>query len=381
MPRERIIPYSNPNLLGGENPDFAVVEAIVAGNRGPCGGVNMTKEAGYQVLDLVDGREPVYTNWPLINNVPFMQEMESRGMISVNNDWTQVPREAIVFFSAHGVPPSFHDIARENEYTVIDTTCQLVNRVHNLAKRGERNGQHIVYIGVDGHPETVGVMGEIKPENRTLIEKAEDVDGIIEKFVDGKAKFYEQKIEEEALKSTAEYLGEELLVLSQTTLSTDEIRQTLQRISERFPHAEIPNRWDICYATDNRQQAVDNLLPVIDLLMVVGSEKSHNSTMLQHKALKAGIPAYLFDRAEKIKSEWFNQSIRRVGVTSGASVFEHYTNEVLQLLTDRNIPVQYQLPAAQEEDMTFKLPIKDIASLYRHLNSKYGDPLPTKSAV
>lgn len=244
---------------------LSISEVLVAGNRGPCGGVNMTLDAVNEVLDIVDGKEPVYTNWDPVHNKPIVQRLEKRGLINIKNDWEKIPYNSIIVFSAHGVPPSAYEIAREKNLHVVDTTCPLVTRVHSLAKKAEGEEKHIVYVGKRNHPETLGVMGEIGSQNITLIENGDDVKKI--ELPSGKSK----------------------VVYSQTTLSTDEIRETLEGLEKQFPDIEIPNRWDICYATDNRQAAVDQLLAKVDFLIVVGSQQSHNSQELQRKGDKKDI--------------------------------------------------------------------------------------------
>ena len=143
---------SPDRLYVPESPKFAFEKILVAGNRGPCAGVNMALEATNQVLNIVADRETVWTNWPVVNNKPIMKELEARGLKSFDNDWSALPDGSIIIFSAHGVTPKHYQIAREKGCLAIDTTCLLVTVVHNLAKDAEKNGQHVVYIGKKGYP-------------------------------------------------------------------------------------------------------------------------------------------------------------------------------------------------------------------------------------
>ncbi len=319
---------------------LSVQELYVAGNLGPCGGVNMAIEAARQVLDIVDGREPVFSNWDLVNNKPLMDKFKKRGLLSVQNNWDLAEDGSIVFFSAHGVPPTFRQIARERNYLVIDVTCQLVNRVHLLVNNAEAAGKHIVYIGVAGHPETEGVRGEVKAESLTLIESPEDLD----RFELPKDK--------------------PLVCYSQTTQAPRIVGRINAGLRERYPEIEIPSRLSICYATDNRQDAVEALIPKVNGLVVVGSKHSHNSKELQNYGLEAGLPSYLIDLPEELDPGLF-KGIRRLGLTSGASVLEEYLTPVIDWFRDRNpqMLLYFEKQVREEKWMTFKLPEKDIEAL------------------
>lgn len=325
-----------------ESPRYAVEKIVIAGNRGPCGGVNMALEATNQVLEVVAGREPVYTNWPIVNNVPIMAELERKGLVCVNNNWDLVPSGSVVLFSAHGVPPKFREIAQERNYLVIDTTCQLVTRVHNLALKAQRDGLKVIYIGVNGHPETVGVLGELQPENSLLVEKTEDVEDL-------------------ELGS-----GKGWIVFSQTTLMPDEVVEIEQKLAQTFPDVEIPNRLDLCYSTYNRQAAVEKLIDDgIDLLLVVGSKTSHNSQMLARKGESSMIPSYSVDYPWEIEDYWFDGIVKRVGITSGASVQDRFMMPIVEYIEAKSSSAEviFDEQAVEEEDMTFKLPQKDIEFL------------------
>ncbi|HYM65175.1 MAG TPA: 4-hydroxy-3-methylbut-2-enyl diphosphate reductase [Candidatus Sulfotelmatobacter sp.] len=324
------------------NIPLTVERVLVAGNRGPCGGVNMAIEAANQVLDIVEGRETVYTNWDIVNNTPVMDRFRQRGIINVKNDLDRIPNNSIVLFSAHGVPPNYHDVAAEKGFLTIDTTCQLVTRVHTLAKNAEREGKHIVYIGKDKHPETVGVMGEVKSENITFLEPESNINGL------------------------ELPLGKDVVVYSQTTLATDEVRDQQERLKERFPQIIIPKRWDICGATDTRQQAAESLLDdhQVDFLLVAGSSHSHNSLELKRKAEKRKIPSALVDRPEDVDRNWFTNGVKTIGATSGASEIEEDFQKILDFFRNEGIdPIVYVPQVVIERDLTFRLPQKDIDAL------------------
>lgn len=335
------------SFVDKESAPLSVSDVFVAGNRGPCGGVNMTLEAVSQVLDIVDGREPVYTNWDVVHNKPVVKRFEEKGLINIKNDWKKIPDHSILVLSAHGVPPFVYEIAKQKGLHVIDTTCPLVTRVHNLAKKAEAEGKHIVYQGKNGHPETVGVIGEIQAQNVSLIESPSDVN---------KLEIPKDK---------------EKIIFSQTTLATDEIRESQDLLSARFPDIIIPNRWDICYATDNRQNATEEMLDryLIDFLMVVGSNHSHNSEELRRKADKKDIPSVLIDDVSQIRRIWFMEKVKKVGVTSGASVLEEYTEGVLDWFRNEGIEPTYLDQTTDEKNITFKLPQQAIDSLSKRLSN------------
>lgn len=330
-------------LLHTELTPLSVTEVLVAGNRGPCGGVNKTIEAVTQVLNIVDGREPVFTNWDIVHNKPIVKRFEEKGLINIKNDWEKIPDNSILILSAHGVSPTAYEVAQQKGLHIIDTTCPLVTRVHSLAKKAERDGSHIIYQGMKNHPETEGVLGEIDPENITLIESAED-----------------------AKKLTLPG-NTEKIIFSQTTLSTDEISDSQEILREKFPDIVIPSKWDICYATDNRQQAVEEMLEKhsIDFLLVVGSSTSHNSQELRKKADSRDIMSVLIDEQSQIKRIWFTGGAKTIGVTSGASVLEEYTEGVLDWFRNEGIEPTYLDQIVDEKNITFKLPQKEIDNLSR----------------
>lgn len=294
-------------LVNIEKCAFAVETISIPGNRGPCGGVwKIFKQLDVALDALRSEKIPLYINWNPVNNIPVTAEYERQGLVNFKNDWNLVPRHSLVIPSAHGVGPDFYDKARGKECVVVaDGTCQLVTRVHELVKKAQREGMFIVYIGKEGHPETVGVMSEVEAENIALLEEDDDVSNF-------EVPFDRPKI-----------------VYSQTTLSTNEIRKQYRALRSKFPGIEIPSRWDICYATDSRQTAVEQLIDGAQLLVVVGSGPSHNSNELRLIGQKAGKPSFLIDYASGVKEEWFGQDVSHVVVTSGASVPDYLMNPVV----------------------------------------------------
>jgi 4-hydroxy-3-methylbut-2-enyl diphosphate reductase len=325
-----------------ESKPLTVTEVLVAGNRGPCGGVKMAIEAADQVLDIVGGREPVYTNWDIVNNTPIMERLKARMLINVQNDWDLVPDGSVVFFSAHGVPPSYKEIAQQRDFLTIDVTCQLVNRVHTLVKNAQNQGKHIVYLGKEGHPETVGVLGELDKDNTTFLEPASDITTLVLPK------------------------DKEVVVYSQTTLATDEVKGKQAELKSRFPGIIIPNRWDICPAVDARQMAAEDLLnnQRVDFWLVGGSPHSHNSLEVKRKGEKRDIPSVLIDSPIQIKRGWFTNGVKVVGATSGASEAEEDFQKILDWFRAEGIdPIVYLPKVVDENDKTFKLPQSDIDKL------------------
>lgn len=328
--------------IESETPKYAVEKILIAGNRGPCAGVNMALEAANQVLDIVDGRETVWTNWPVVNNKPIMEELTKRGLRSFSNDWNLVPKGSIVLFSAHGVTPKHYEKAAEKKCLSIDTTCLLVEKVHNLVKDAENDGLHVVYIGKNGHPETEGVMSEVQKENISLIEGKEDV---------------------AVLRIGT---GENCIVYSQTTLMPDETDEVEKELAEKFPDIELPDKLGICYATHSRQKAVEKLVGSgIDLLIVVGSKDSHNSQMLRRKGEREKIYSYSVDYDFELEDAWFRVA-KVVGVTSGASVLDKFMDPVVNTIirNSNNAKVEYQEQIKKEPmNASYPLPIDEINKL------------------
>lgn len=302
-------------------------KVILAAPRGYCAGVDRAVVTVEQALDLYGA--PVYVRKQIVHNVDVVATLEARGAVFVD-ELDEVPPDATVVFSAHGVSPAVHDEAARRELKVIDATCPLVTKVHREAQRFDTEGLDIVLIGHAGHEEVEGTMGEA-PERTVLIEGPGDVADL-------------------GLPT-----DRPVAWLSQTTLSVDETMETVNALRERFPLLVDPPSDDICYATSNRQAAVKQIAPQVDLMIVVGSRNSSNSKRLVEVALEAGArAAHLVDYATEIDEAWL-AGVTTVGVSSGASVPEHLVHQVLDHLQERGFP-----PAVEErlteERLRFSLP-------------------------
>ncbi len=300
---------------------------ILAAPRGYCAGVDRAVVTVERALETYGA--PVYVRKQIVHNKHVVETLERQGAIFVDELET-VPSGARVVFSAHGVSPAVHREAAVKELRTIDATCPLVTKVHREAQRYAAKDVQILLIGHAGHEEVEGTMGQA-PERTTLVERPEDVDGL---NLD---------------------ITRPMAWVSQTTLSVDETMETVQRLRQKYPMLMDPPSDDICYATQNRQQAVKQFAARCDLVIVVGSRNSSNSVRLVEVALEAGATAsYLVDYNTEIKSEWLD-GVSTVGVTSGASVPDELVDGVLELLQERGFPVAEE-ERLTEENLTFSLP-------------------------
>ena len=300
---------------------------LLAEPRGYCAGVDRAVITVEEALDLYGA--PVYVRKEIVHNKHVVDDLRNRGAIFVN-ELDEVPSGATVVFSAHGVSPAVHADAAVRELKTIDATCPLVTKVHLEAKRFAREGYSILLIGHAGHEEVEGTMGEA-PEATTLVEGPSDVPSI---EVPDPSK---------------------VVWLSQTTLSVDETMETVAALRAKFPELLDPPSDDICYATQNRQQAVKEIGGASDLVIVVGSGNSSNSVRLVEVALEAGAKAaYRVDDASEIDESWLD-GVRSVSVTSGASVPENLVEGVVAFLKERGFPDALAHKSA-EESLIFALP-------------------------
>jgi 4-hydroxy-3-methylbut-2-enyl diphosphate reductase len=286
---------------------------------------------------------PVYVRHEIVHNVHVVETLAKAGAIFVD-ETDQVPEGSIVVFSAHGVAPTVHTTAAERQLKVIDATCPLVTKVHNEAKRFARDDYDILLIGHEGHEEVVGTAGEA-PDHVQLVDGPGGVDGVTVRD--------ENKV----------------IWLSQTTLSVDETMETVDALKERFPQLVSPPSDDICYATQNRQDAVKDLIGHCDVLVVVGSKSSSNSNRLREMADKVGIPGFLVDGPEFLHREWFDGA-KTVGVTAGASAPEILVQGVITQLKAWGGSVVNELKG-REEHVIFALPrtLRDVTKRVGSLSS------------
>lgn len=304
-----------------------VKKIILLRPRGFCAGVVRAIDVVKIVLNLYGA--PVYVRKEIVHNRHVVDELRQAGAIFVD-ELSEVPEGARVIFSAHGVSPAVRDEAKLRKLQVIDATCPLVTKVHLEAVRFARQDYTIVLIGHAGHDEVIGTLGEA-PESTLLVSSVADVDQLQVKDP--------QKIS----------------YLTQTTLSLDETRDIVARLQERFPAIKGPKTQDICYATENRQLGVKAVVPLTQVLLVVGSQNSSNSRRLVEVCENEGVPAYLVDDSREVKPEWL-KGISTVAVTAGASAPENLVQELIQSLeTQFGFDFMEEMEL-KEEDVRFHLP-------------------------
>ncbi|MGL5949438.1 MAG: 4-hydroxy-3-methylbut-2-enyl diphosphate reductase [Aeromonas sp.] len=305
------------------------MDILLANPRGFCAGVDRAISIVNNALTLFGA--PIYVRHEVVHNRYVVNQLKTAGAIFVE-ELDEVPDASIVIFSAHGVPKSVRELAKARDLTVFDATCPLVTKVHMEVHRASRKGTETVLIGHAGHPEVIGTMGqyESKQGGIYLVETAADVAVL-------------------TIKQPAE-----LCFVTQTTLSMDETRDVIAALKARFPAIVGPRKDDICYATQNRQDAVRELAAQVDLLLVVGSRNSSNSNRLRELAEKVGCRAYLIDDASMIDPNWLD-GVARLGVTAGASAPEVLVQSVIAALQRLGGKRVTELHGCQE-DTVFEVP-------------------------
>jgi len=312
---------------------------LLAKPRGYCAGVDRAVETVERALEHYG--PPVYVRKEIVHNQHVVQTLRDRGVIFVEST-EEVPEDALVVFSAHGVSPAVHEDAEKRNLRTIDATCPLVTKVHKEVNRFARDDYDILLIGHEGHEEVEGTSGEA-PDRVQLVDRPEDVD----------------KVEVRD--------PNKVVWLSQTTLSVDETMQRVHQLQGKYPELQAPPSDDICYATSNRQTAVKEMAPECDLVIVVGSANSSNSRRLVEVALQAGASAsHLVDYASEIDESWLD-GVATVGVTSGASVPDTLVFQVLDFLSERGWENVEEVTTANEK-ITFALP-KELRKLKENENS------------
>ena len=300
---------------------------LLAAPRGYCAGVDRAVITVEKALELYGA--PVYVRKEIVHNKHVVSTLEARGAIFVN-ETDEVPEGKTVVFSAHGVSPAVHEQAASRSLKTIDATCPLVTKVHNEAKRFASEDAEILLIGHHGHEEVEGTAGE-------AVGKVKIVDGL------------------DGARTVQPTPGKKLVWLSQTTLSVDETLETVKILKERFPEISDPPSDDICYATQNRQEAIKEIAPQSDLVIVVGSQNSSNSVRLAEVALEYGAKvSHLVDFAQEIQEHWL-EGVETIGLTSGASVPEILVKDVLAFLSERGFS-DVETITAKEETLLFSLP-------------------------
>ena len=284
-------------------------DLYLANPRGFCAGVTRAIEVVNQAVDMFDA--PIYVKHEVVHNTHVVASLKARGVRFIE-DIDQVPKGAILIFSAHGVSQAFRDAATRKGHTVFDATCPLVTKVHMEVKRYSDRGRDVILIGHANHPEVIGTLGQFKSTTNNI---------------------YLVQNSDEATRIQPSQPNN-LAYVTQTTLSIDDTQNILTILKDRFPAILAPVKSDICYATQNRQDAVKKLtelMPTGGMVVIIGSPTSSNSNRLVELALAKGIPAHLIESAAEFKQEWLS-SISTVGVSAGASAPEHLVEELMDTL-------------------------------------------------
>lgn len=308
------------------------MKIYLANPRGFCAGVD-------RAIDIVDLSlkkygAPIYVRHEIVHSRHVVNSLRQKGAVFVE-ELSEVPEGSVVIFSAHGVAKEVWNEANSRRLKVIDATCPLVIKVHNEVNRDYAQGYELILIGHAGHPEVIGTLGQI-PDKFHLVSSVEDV----------------EKLQVEN--------PHHLSYVTQTTLSVDECRDIVEALHRRFPNIKGPHQEDICYATQNRQNAVKELAKLVDVILVIGSPNSSNSNRLRELGEHCGIPSYLIDSADDIDPEWLKDA-EAVGITAGASAPEVLVTEVVAYLKNYG-PAEVEDLTVIEEDVEFLLP-KELVSV------------------
>ena len=302
----------------------------LANPRGFCAGVDRAIEIVNRALEVFG--PPIYVRHEVVHNKFVVEDLRSRGAIFVE-ELDQVPDDVIVIFSAHGVSQAVRNEAANRGLKVFDATCPLVTKVHLEVVRYSRDGRECILIGHAGHPEVEGTMGQYDASNGGAIYLVEDEEDVARLQVRD---------------------PDNLAFVTQTTLSMDDTSKVIDALRARFPNIGGPRKDDICYATQNRQDAVKQLADECDVLLVVGSPNSSNSNRLRELAERMGTPAYLIDGAEDLKREWFDGA-KGIGITAGASAPEVLVRGVIDQLGEWGASNVQELDG-RPENVTFSMP-------------------------
>lgn len=307
-----------------------VMEIVLANPRGFCAGVDRAIAIVNRALECFN--PPIYVRHEVVHNKFVVDDLRQRGAVFVD-ELDQVPDDSIVIFSAHGVSKAVQQEAERRGLKVFDATCPLVTKVHIEVTKYAREGTEAILIGHEGHPEVEGTMGQYDMSRGGaiyLVEDEQDVDDLVVKHPD------------------------KVAFVTQTTLSIDDTAKVIDALRRKFPEIQGPRKDDICYATQNRQDAVRDLAEQCDVVLVVGSPNSSNSNRLRELAERMGKSAYLVDNADQLEQKWF-KSDSKIGVTAGASAPEILIKQVIQRLQDWGATPPQELQGT-EENITFSLP-------------------------
>jgi len=308
-------------------PEIELHEVLLAEPRGFCAGVDRAIEIVERALKKFGA--PIYVRHEIVHNTYVVNDLKAKGAIFIE-DLAEVPPGATLVFSAHGVSRAVRDEATRRGFSIFDATCPLVTKVHVEVAKLHKEGYDFIMIGHKGHPEVEGTMGQLDG-GIYLVDDVADVEALV-------------------LPQT-----ERLAVVTQTTLSVDDAAEILAAVKRRFPKVREPKKQDICYATQNRQDAVKVLAPSVDVVIVVGSPTSSNSNRLQELAQRLGTPAYMVDQPDDLKAEWL-EGKRRVGLTAGASAPDILVRQVIERLRSLGAVSVRTLEGVQES-VHFPLPM------------------------
>ncbi|RIY33925.1 4-hydroxy-3-methylbut-2-enyl diphosphate reductase [Psittacicella hinzii] len=305
------------------------MEIILATPRGFCAGVDRAISIVNLALENFD--QPIYVRHEVVHNRYVVNDLRSRGAIFVE-ELDEVPDNSIVIFSAHGVSQEVRQEAKNRQLTVFDATCPLVTKVHMQVSRAARKGINAILIGHQGHPEVIGTMGQYISNNSRMV--------LVESIADVDQLDFD--------------VNEPLTYMTQTTLSLDDTRDIIEALRQKYPHIEGPRKNDICYATTNRQNAVRDLAQQVDIMFVVGSKNSSNSSRLAELGNRLGTKSYLIDGKQDVQLEWL-KGVKKIGITAGASAPDILVQELISYLKEHGVQNVSNLSGLVEE-VYFQVP-------------------------
>lgn len=310
------------NMLSG-------IKLILANPRGFCAGVERAVDIVNRAIELFDS--PIYVKHEVVHNKFVIKSLEEKGVKFIE-DINVVPKKSILIYSAHGVSLKVREDAESRNLKIFDATCPLVTKVHIEVHKHSELGRDVVLIGHDGHPEIEGTMGQYKSKTGHihLVETIDDINNLV-------------------------INNNDLAYVTQTTLSIDDTEQIIERLIKKFPNIKAPIKDDICYATQNRQDAVKSILKFCDSLIVIGSDNSSNSRRLTELAAKNNIPSYLIDNKGDINLDNFKDR-KVIGITAGASAPEILINEVTEFLVSKGAELGSYNQSETKEDIVFTIP-------------------------
>ena len=304
-------------------------EILLTEPRGFCAGVERAIGIVNRAIEMFD--EEIYVKHEVVHNKNVIEELTKKGVVFIES-LTEVPDKSILIYSAHGVSKEVTDIAQKKNLTIFDATCPLVTKVHFEIHKYARENIDVILIGHNGHPEVEGTMGQYKSK-------------------EGKIYLVESKADVETL----EIKNKKISYVTQTTLSVDDTQDIVNALTEKYPHIQGPKKSDICYATQNRQEAVKKILDLCDSLVVVGSQNSSNSQRLKEIAVQYGKDAYLIDHESQLDINKLSKS-KVIGITAGASAPEHTVQALIRFLINNGAKMSNEEIAFKEEAVVFSLP-------------------------